>query len=247
MKENYTFGQKAAAYAVHLFTSTGIVAGFAAILAIQEHDFRMASVWLVVALIIDGIDGTFARMANVKKVLPRMDGKTIDYVIDFATYAIIPAYFFYESDLVVESLRFPLSALILLVSAMYYGREGMVTSDNYFLGFPVLWNMVVVVHLFLLDFSQTGNAVFIVLYAILHFVPIKFVYPSRAPRAQIWTILNTVVFIGALAAAVWIFPERNDYLIWAGYLSIAYYAGAAIYDTFYYREDGGKKTVNGGR
>lgn len=236
MSEKYSIGQKAAAWSVHIFTSTGIVAGFMAILAIQEKDFRVAALWLVVALIIDGIDGTFARMANVKKVLPHMDGQTIDYVIDFATYAIIPAYFFHESNLVAEELRLPLSALILLVSAIYYGKTGMVTDDYYFLGFPVLWNMVVVCHFFLLDFSQTWNAVFIILYAILHFVPIKFVYPSRAPRWQGWTIGNTVLFIGSLAAAIWFYPEKNDWLTWAGYLSIGYYAGAAIYDTWVIEE-----------
>ena len=36
---------------------------------------------------LDGIDGTFARMAKVKEVLPHVDGKMIDYVIDFFTYA----------------------------------------------------------------------------------------------------------------------------------------------------------------
>lgn len=232
MEKQYSIGQKAAAWSVHIFTSTGIVAGFMAILAIQEDDFRMAALWLVVALIIDGIDGTFARMAKVQEVLPYMDGKTIDYVIDFATYAIIPAYFFHESDLVAEGLRLPLSALILLVSAVYYGKEGMVTSDYYFLGFPVLWNMVVVVHFFLLDFSQTVNAIFILIYAILHFVPIKFVYPSRAPRWQGYTIANTVLFIGSLAAAIWFYPEKIAWLNWAGYISVAYYAGTAIYDTW---------------
>lgn len=236
MSQKFTFLQKAAALAVHLFTASGLVAGFMAILAVKDHDFRVATLWLVAALIIDGIDGTFARMAKVGEVLPQIDGKTIDYVIDFTTYAVIPAFFFYESDLVAEIWRLPLSALILLVSAVYYGKEGMVSTDYYFVGFPVLWNMVVAVHFFLLDFTQNWNAVFIIAYAVLHFMPVKFVYPSRAPRWQGWTILNTVVFIGALAAAVWLYPEKNVFLAWAGYLSIAYYAGAAIYDTFVIKE-----------
>lgn len=232
MKNEYTLSQKAAAWSVHIFTSTGIVAGFAAILAIQAQDFRKASLWLVVALIIDGIDGTFARLAKTREVLPHMSGKTIDYVIDFTTYAVIPAYFFHESGLAAEEWRFPLSALILLVSAIYYGKEGMVTTDYYFLGFPVMWNMTIIVFYFLFDFPQSVNAFFIIFFAVLHFVPIKFVYPSRAPRAQIWTILNTVLFIAALTAALWIYPERNAWVTWAGYLSIGYYAGAAIYDTW---------------
>jgi len=134
-QQSPTFIQKAAAWSVHLFTSSGLVAGFMAILSINEKDWRMAMIWLIVALIIDGIDGTFARLARAKEVLPEMDGKTIDYVIDFANYAIIPAYFFYEAQLVEEAWRFPLTAMILLVSALYYGKQAWYPMTIILLGF----------------------------------------------------------------------------------------------------------------
>ena len=94
--QQYSFLQKTFAWSVHLFTASGLVAGFLALLAVQQKDWRTAMLWLIAALIIDGLDGTFARLAKVKKVIPYMDGTTMDYVIDFATYAIIPAYMFYQ-------------------------------------------------------------------------------------------------------------------------------------------------------
>ena len=138
-----TFTQKTLAWAVHIFTASGLLCGFMAILAINEKDWRTTMFWLLACLVIDGIDGTFARLLKVKEVLPFMDGKMMDYVIDFATYAIIPAYFFYETELVTANWKLPLTFLILLVSALYYGKVGMVSVDNYFMGFPVLWNMVI--------------------------------------------------------------------------------------------------------
>ncbi|MEO1749134.1 MAG: hypothetical protein AAFR27_11065, partial [Pseudomonadota bacterium] len=75
------------------------------------------------------------RWFNVKEVLPYMDGKTIDYVIDFATYAIIPAYLFYEAQLAPPSVLLLSTFTILMVSAIYYGKEGMVSEDMQFVGF----------------------------------------------------------------------------------------------------------------
>lgn len=231
-----TFIQKTLAWSVHIFTASGLLTGFMAILAINEKDWRSAMFWLLAALVIDGIDGTFARMFRVKEVLPFMDGKTIDYVIDFATYAIIPAYFFYEAELVTQDWRLPLTFLILMVSALYYGKEGMVSADNYFVGFPVLWNMVVFYLVFVLSCSPLMNAILVVFFAILHFVPIKFAYPSQASRLKGVTIAATLVFLIALPLLVYYYPERPMWLKIVMILNLCYFGGIATWDTFIYRE-----------
>ena len=231
-----TFIQKTLAWSVHIFTASGLLTGFMAILAINEKDWRSAMFWLLAALVIDGIDGTFARMFRVKEVLPFMDGKTIDYVIDFATYAIIPAYFFYEAELVTQDWRLPLTFLILMVSALYYGKEGMVSADNYFVGFPVLWNMVVFYLVFVLSCSPLMNALLVVFFAILHFVPIKFAYPSQASRLKGVTIAATLVFLIALPLLVYYYPERPMWLKIVMILNLCYFGGIATWDTFIYRE-----------
>ena len=46
--------------------------------------------WLGLALIIDGIDGTFARLAHVEERLPR-SGERLDLVVDYVTYVFVPA------------------------------------------------------------------------------------------------------------------------------------------------------------
>ena len=231
-----TFIQKTLAWSVHIFTASGLLTGFMAILAINEKDWRSAMFWLLAALVIDGIDGTFARMFRVKEVLPFMDGKTIDYVIDFATYAIIPAYFFYEAELVTQDWRLPLTFLILMVSALYYGKEGMVSADNYFVGFPVLWNMVVFYLIFVLSCSPLMNALLVVFFAMLHFVPIKFAYPSQASRLKGVTIAATLVFLIALPLLVYYYPERPMWLKIVMILNLCYFGGIATWDTFIYRE-----------
>lgn len=209
-KKKYSLLDKALAWAVHLFTASGMLAGFMAILAIQAHDWRKAMLWLIVGLFIDGIDGTFARKFEVTKVLPHMNGKTIDYVIDFANYAIIPAYFFYEAALVdAEPWRLIATFLILLVSAIYYGKEGMVSEDYYFVGFPVLWNIVVFYLVFVFQLPSWGNFGVILLFGLLHFVPLEFPYPSRQEGGRIFTAVMAGLFFVGMMLLVWAFPKKD--------------------------------------
>ncbi len=221
---NSNFFNKTLAWAVHLFTASGLLAGFMALIAMHGQDVRQAMFWLILAFIIDGIDGTFARMARVSEVLPNMDGKTIDYVVDFANFAIIPAYIFYQSDLVFESWRLPLTCLILMVSALYYGKSGMVSEDKYFIGFPVLWNIVVYYLIFVFAWPPILNAFTFVFFAIAHFVPLKYIYPSQAQRWQLTSSIIAVLFFIVMCVTVYYYPERNIWLSTLSVLAWIYFA-----------------------
>lgn len=237
MKSEYTFVQKALAYSVHVFTSSGIVAGFLAIIAIDEGRFKEAMLWLFLTLIIDGVDGTFARLFKVKEVLPNFSGATIDYVIDFATYAIIPAYFIYSAQidgvyLLPENLRLWSASIILLVSAVYYGKEGMVSNDYYFIGFPVMWNMVAFYLFFVFTFSPMLNFIMILGFAILHFVPIKFLYPSRTVKFKWLNLIMTTIFIVSSIIILWIYPQKYIELNYMAIIAMLFFGWMAVYHTY---------------
>lgn len=232
MSHSYTNIEKTLAWSVHFFSAFGILAGFMAILAINAKDWRVAMAWLFVALLIDGIDGTFARKFKTAEVLPNMNGKTIDYVIDFATYAIIPAYFFYMAELVSPTWNLPLTFLILLVSAIYYGKEGMVSDDYYFIGFPVMWNMVIFYLIFVFSLGSFGNAAIIIALAVLHFIPVKFAYPSRATRLKTLTIIFTLILLVAMPLIVWLYPNVPFWLKLVAVGSLIYFGVLAVADTF---------------
>lgn len=209
---------KILAWAVHIFTASGLLAGFMALIAMHDQNVRQAMFWLILAFVIDGIDGTLARMARVTEVLPNMDGKTIDYVVDFFNFAIVPAYIFYQSDLVGHYWSLPLTCLILLVSAIYYGKTGMISEDNYFIGFPVLWNIVVYFLIFVFVWPAWANAFTIVFFAVAHFVPLKYIYPSQAQRWQLASSIIAALFFILMCVTVYLFPERN---LWLSTLSVA--------------------------
>lgn len=224
--------QKILAWGVHLFTSLGLVAGFMALLAVVQHDWRTAMFWLIVALVIDGVDGTFARLVRVKEVLPRVDGKLIDNVIDFVTYAFIPAFMFYEAALVPGAWRWVLTVVILLVSALYYGRQGMISEDHYFVGFPVLWNLVMFYYIFVTDFGALAYILLTLFFAVLHFVPVKVAYPSRNARIRIPTLIVFVVMTATMVLLVYNYPERPLWMVVSAYASAIYFAVLAVYNTW---------------
>lgn len=221
------------AYLVHLFTASGLLAGFMGLLATVEGDYREAMLWMLATLVIDGVDGTFARMAKVTEVLPQVSGKTIDYVIDFFTYAILPAYLFYVAIDLPYWPRLICSFAMLLSAAIYYGLEGMVSVDGkHFVGFPVLWNMVVFVLIFVLpDLPGWAVVVTIIGLAILHFVPILVPYPSRGGRWWAVTLGAVTAFVGSAIACVWFYPDIPAWAQWANLASIAYLVLLTVLDT----------------
>ena len=58
--------RKTLAWSVHLFTGTGAVWGFLTLLAIWESNFKLAILYMIVAMFVDGFDGMLARWFHVK-------------------------------------------------------------------------------------------------------------------------------------------------------------------------------------
>jgi phosphatidylcholine synthase len=134
--------RSAAAWLVHLFTASGVVLAFLALRAVDQGEWRLALLWLLAALAVDGVDGTLARMARVKEHAPRIDGEAFDLIVDYLNYVFVPVLFIVEAGLVPPGAELPLAAAILLSSLYVFVRRDMKTQDNYFRGFPALWNVV---------------------------------------------------------------------------------------------------------
>ncbi|MFN2372502.1 MAG: hypothetical protein ABR545_01715, partial [Cyclonatronaceae bacterium] len=162
----------------------------------------------------------------------RVDGKLIDNVIDFVNYAFIPAVMFYEAALVPDTWRWALTVVILLVSALYYGRQGMISDDHYFVGFPVLWNLVMFYYIFVTDFGAAAYILLTLLFAVLHFVPVKVAYPSRNARFRVPTLIVFVVLTVTMVLIVYSYPEQPLWLAVSAYASAFYFAVLAVYNTW---------------
>ncbi|HYD37006.1 MAG TPA: CDP-alcohol phosphatidyltransferase family protein [Allosphingosinicella sp.] len=192
----------AAAWSVHLFTASGVVLALLALEATYSGEWRLALLWLLAALAIDGVDGSLARLARVKETVPRIDGEAFDLIVDYLNYVFVPAILIARAGLVPPALALPLAAAILLSSVYVFVRKDMKTEDNYFRGFPALWN-VVALYLFAAQPPAEAGAVIVIVLAILSFAPVRFVHPFRVADWQPWLKLVALAWAAATLALLW--------------------------------------------
>ena len=131
-----------AAYSVHILTATGVF-GLLSLLAVIEGDWFWAFIWLGMSLLVDGLDGPLVCWVRVKQWMPDIDGASLDYVIDFFTYTIIPAVMIWRWELVPQGWALVTASAILLASCYPYANAKFKTSDFYFIGFPAIWSLLV--------------------------------------------------------------------------------------------------------
>jgi phosphatidylcholine synthase len=187
------------AFAVHILTASGAAFALLALVAAARADWQQMFLWLGVALIIDGVDGSLARYARSAEILPHWSGDVLDYVVDFTTYVFIPAYAIAQAGLLPPRLALPLGLVIVVTGALYCADRRMKTDDHFFRGFPVLWNLVAF-HLFLLRPAPWLSAGVVVMLAVLTFVPLPFVHPFRVKTLRWLTV--TLLVLWAVFAAI---------------------------------------------
>ena len=220
--------QQTLAWAVHVFTASGVVIGFLALQAIFVGNVQLAFIWMAVATLIDALDGMLARKARVKVVLPQFDGARLDDIIDYFTFVIVPVVFMYHFQLLPAAATLVFVAAPLLASAYGFCQAAAKTEDHYFTGFPSYWNIVA----FYLYASHTPawfNGLVISLLAVMVFVPIRYVYPSRTLPLRwlsnslggVWSILLLVI--------VWQLPDPSPWLVLGSLLYPVYYTVLSLY------------------
>jgi phosphatidylcholine synthase len=200
---------RTAAFAVHVFTACGGACALLALIAAVGADWPKMFVWLGIALIIDGVDGTFARLRTAE-LLPRWSGDVLDLVVDILTYVFVPAYAIATSGLLPQVLAIPLGALIVVTGSLYFADRQMKTADYYFRGFPAVWN-VAAFYLFLLKLPPWLGALAVLALAALTFVPFHVVHPLRILHLRaitvsalvVWALLAIIAVAEGLAPGFW--------------------------------------------
>ena len=214
------------AFSVHLLTASGSFLAFLSLVAAAEERWTAMFWWLGAALLVDGIDGPIARHLSVKEVLPNWSGDTLDNVIDYVTFVLIPAFALYASGLVQEPMSFVAAGVIVVSSAIYYADTGMKTDENFFSGFPVVWNMLVF-GLFVVQPPEWVTLLVVFSAAFLSFVPVWFLHPVRVKRLRplnltvmaLWSLCGLAALLADLTVGPvlqWLTALTSIYLLVIG-------------------------------
>lgn len=187
------------ALSVHLLTATGAVLSMLALLAAANAEWSQMFLWLVIALIVDGVDGPLARRYHVRVNWPNYDGVLMDLIIDYLTYVFIPAYALFQSGLLPGWTGWIAIIAITYGSVIYFSDTRMKTKDYSFAGFPACWNMLVLV-LFALKPSFWVILFVVVLLTLTMFTNVKFIHPVRTKR---WRAISLPMAGAWVGFAVW--------------------------------------------
>jgi phosphatidylcholine synthase len=199
---------------VHVFTACGAACALLAMLAAARADWVTMFVWLAVALFIDGIDGTLARKFHVAEILPRWSGDALDLVVDFTTYVFVPAFALATSGLLPQPVALPLAIAIVVTSALYFADEQMKTADNYFRGFPALWNGVAF-HLFVLKLPPWVAAAAVAVLVVLTFMPLRVLHPFRVSQLRMLNLVALAAWCALGAYALVTALDPGPIVAWA--------------------------------
>jgi phosphatidylcholine synthase len=216
------------AWLAHAYTALGLVCAAAiATLIVRGGDesFRLAFLLMIAATFVDSTDWWFARRVRVKDVTPGFDGRRLDDLIDFLTYTCLPLLLVWRAGLLGESSAWWILAP-LVASAYGFCQVEAKTPDNYFLGFPSYWN-VIALYLYLLGLPAGWALAVLLLFALLTFVPARYLYPSHGGRGTTFVVGFGAVWVVSLLVIMWLWRTAPPWLVVASLSFPVYYLAAS--------------------
>jgi phosphatidylcholine synthase len=214
---------------VHAFTASGALVAYLALVDASTGQIRRAFLWLVLATLIDAVDGSLARLARVKERTPHFNGARLDDIVDYLTFVFVPAFLLHHAGVLP---RDPIGLLVvgavLLASAAGFSRDDAKTADHFFTGFPSYWN-IVALYMIALGLAPAANGAILVGLAGLVFVPIGYVYPSRTPQLRRVTIALGIAWGAMIVGIILTLPAPPAWLVWSSLLYPAYYIALSLY------------------
>ena len=210
------------AWLVHLYTASGAVLAFFSLLLIEQADYQRAFWLMFLAVVIDASDGTLARLARVKELIPWFDGDRLEDIIDYLNYVLVPSWLLIRADLLPHNDALWLAAMPLLASAYGFCRKEAKTPDHFFLGFPSYWN-IVAFYFFVMQTPRWINGFLILALSALVFVPIKYLYPSRSPVLRGLTVTLGTIWGAVVLAVIYQLPQPHALLVYGSLVFPAYY------------------------
>ena len=195
------------AWSVHALTASGVLVGMLSLVAVLNKDARTALLWLILAQVIDGVDGPIARRLQVDVVLPHLDGYILDLVVDYVTCVVVPAAFLYRFELVPPAMMLPCIAAVLFTSALWFSRTDMIDADHWFRGWPAVWNLAVPC-MYLSGTRPAVNVAIVLVCSMLTLTNLPFVHPLQVTDRRPVTAIITVAWLAAMLTLTLKLPNR---------------------------------------
>lgn len=219
-------------YLIHCVTAFGAVCGMFGLIAVADGEPKETIIWLVVAMVLDGVDGLGARRWKVSENVPRIDGYTLDLIVDSMTCTVVPVLFLYQFKMLPDGWSLVIGAFILFMSALWMSRTDQMTEDHFFNGFPCEWNMIIPT-LYLMQSPAWFTAVSCILLALTQLTNWKFMHPMQV---RFWRPMNIAVTVAWLAIVLLMTADLPSHEEAGNFLLVAcpmYIVSVGVWRTFH--------------
>ena len=221
-----------AAMGVHVFTASGIIPAAAAAIELcsEDPDPRRVFVYFLLTTLIDALDGPLARKLDVKTYAASIDGRTIDDILDYLTFAFLPLLLVYRMDWLADGLQWTFT-LGCLASLLGFANVTAKDDDGgFFRGFPSYWNIYAFYAGWMHElFGPWPGTILLWALTVATVSPIWLLYPNKAPRPWKWPVLlGAAVWALALLIALPNFPENAASWFWWTLIYPAFYCVASL-------------------
>jgi phosphatidylcholine synthase len=219
--------RRIAAYSVHLFTASGIIPAALAVHEMfkSECDPKRVFFYLLLTTLIDALDGPMARRLNVKRYAASIDGRTIDDLLDYLTFAFIPLMLIWKMEWLPAGTG---PTVILAMGASLMGFAHVEAKDEargMFRGFPSYWNaFAFYAGIFSTMISPWLSAIMLWSLTVLTVSPVWTIYPNLAPK--LWRrsiIAGTAVWAAIMFAMLWNYPNPPVWMLVLSLVHPVYY------------------------
>ena len=214
--------QTLAAWLVHMLTASTAVIGIFALREIEHKHWAPFFGLLALTTMIDSFDGALARYFRAKERIPNIDGALLDNIVDYFTYALVPAAFVFDSGYFTPAGAVAGASMIALSSAYQFAQVDAKTDDHYFKGWPSYWN-IVALYIVLFGASPDTNFRIVLFFTVLVFVPVKYIYPSRTTHYRKLNILLALLWACTMVVLIAQIPNPRRWLVWLSLTYVAYY------------------------
>ena len=135
-----------------------------------------------------------------------------------------------------DSFLVLIPAILIFISIYSYVNLNILTNDNYYNGFPAIWN-VIVLYFYIFGTSQYINLIFLIIFIFLKFSPLKCIHPLRVKKFRSLSIFFVIIwFITSVLLVV--IKDLNIksvyelFLMFLWVLSNIYFISVSIFKTF---------------
>lgn len=205
---------------VHFITASGALVSLFGYYAVSDQNIKLALILMFLTIVIDAIDGPLARFWRVKHFTPNYDGARLDYIVDFSSWVLLPAFFVLSTTTILpEPWNLYASCMIVLSSCFQFCCNDLKSTSSNFKRWPSAWSLLIVL-LAIWDFSAYFNFFIILICSIFSFIPTYYPHPfqknqiSHNPLLQfggtILLVFLSALFMLSVTLDIVSYPEKDE-------------------------------------